>query len=93
MYMTAEGKALKEAYQWEARAQWRGDPLRGPVEIEVTLFHGDKCARDIDNYSKILLDALTGIVWDDDKQVEKMAVVKAYDRLTPRVELSITASI
>jgi hypothetical protein len=25
-YMTAEGKAIKTAYQWEAKAQWRDKP-------------------------------------------------------------------
>lgn len=29
MYMTAEGKALKEQYQWEANSQGKGPPLEG----------------------------------------------------------------
>jgi hypothetical protein len=33
MYMTSEGKAFKEAYQWEARAQWKGKPLTGDIEV------------------------------------------------------------
>jgi hypothetical protein len=34
--MTPEGKALKEAYQWEIRAQWKGKPLEGDIEISLT---------------------------------------------------------
>lgn len=89
VYMSAAGKALKEAYQWEAKSQWDGEPLSGPVEVAITLFHGDKRARDLDNYGKVLLDALTGIVWLDDKQIMRMTVVKAYDKTRPRVEVEI----
>jgi len=28
-YMTDRGRALKERYQWEARAQWRDEPVKG----------------------------------------------------------------
>lgn len=31
--MKPEGKALKEQYQWEAKAQWKGKPLKGNVAI------------------------------------------------------------
>ena len=46
IYMTAEGKALKTAYQWEAKkAQWRaaprGDELARSVQI-VAAMHSRK---------------------------------------------------
>ena len=31
MYMTAEGKAQKEAYAWEAKSQWRDKPLADTI--------------------------------------------------------------
>lgn len=31
---------------------------------------------DIDNYSKTILDALNGVAWVDDKQIERLFVVK-----------------
>lgn len=89
--MSAAGKALKEAYQWEAKGQWHKAPLSDPLEVVITLYHGDKRARDIDNYGKVLLDALTGIVWLDDKQIVRMSVEKAYDKARPRVEIEVTA--
>ncbi len=87
--MSAAGRALKEAYQWEAKSQWKQEPFSGSVEVSITLFHGDKRARDIDNYGKVLLDALTGIVWEDDKQIVRMTVEKAYDKERPRIEIAI----
>ncbi len=88
--MSRKGKDLKEYYSLEAISQRRGFKcLTGAVEISIKLFFGDKRVRDIDNYNKILLDALTGIVWKDDRQIQKMTVEKFYDKENPRIELEI----
>jgi Holliday junction resolvase RusA-like endonuclease len=70
-YMTAQGKALKEHYQWEARSQWKGKPLEGDVEPEIALYFGTKRKADWDNFHKLSGDALTGIVYHDDSQVSR----------------------
>lgn len=87
--MTAEGKALKAAYQLQAQSQWRGEPLTGPLSLEVTLYFGTRRKGDIDNFNKLVLDALTGIVWEDDSQIEELRLRKAYDKERPRVEVEI----
>jgi Holliday junction resolvase RusA-like endonuclease len=46
---------------------------------------------DIDNYLKIILDSLNGIVYKDDAQVCKCTVSKRYDDY-PRVEILIKES-
>jgi Holliday junction resolvase RusA-like endonuclease len=51
-YMTPEGKALKEAYQWEARAQWNGKPLEGDIAVSIALFFGTRRRADLDNFNK-----------------------------------------
>src|SRR5689334_20654176 len=86
-YMTAEGKALKEQYQWEARAQWRGKPLEGDIALSITLFFGTKRKADLDNFNKLSLDALTGIVYHDDSQVAELNIKRAYDKARPRIEV------
>lgn len=43
---------------------------------------------DCDNIAKILLDAMTGIVYEDDKQIIRLVVEKYYDEV-PRVEVAI----
>lgn len=45
-----------------------------------------KC--DIDNIVKIVLDALNGICYNDDKQVVKITASKVYTLEQPRVEVS-----
>jgi Holliday junction resolvase RusA-like endonuclease len=78
--MTAEGKALKEQYQWEAKAQWKGKPLEGDIEVSITLYFGTKRRADLDNFNKLSLDALTCIVYVDDAQIAELHLKWAYVR-------------
>lgn len=91
--MTPEGKALKQSYQIQAKyALGAQTKLVGNLAMQVKLYFGDKRARDVDNYNKILLDSLTGIIYDDDKQIQKLCVEKYYDKQNPRIEIIISES-
>ena len=87
--MTKKGKEMKESYQWQAKSQWKEKMLLRAVSLQISLYFGDKRKRDIDNYHKLSLDALSGIVWEDDSQVEEMMVRKFYDKQNPRIEITI----
>ena len=89
MYMSAEGKTLKESYQWQARSQWKRKPLAKSLQIAVKLYHGTKRVTDWDNFHKLSMDALTGIVWLDDSQIQEADVCKFYDKENPRIEIII----
>lgn len=70
--------------------QWTHPPLEGPVTLHVTLsdtkVHVDcrptqphesrKLRGDIDNYAKLVLDALIGVAYIDDRQLVELYVVK-----------------
>lgn len=89
-YMTAKGKKLKEDYQWQIKSQYRNKkPIKGDVGLEVKLFFGKNGKRDIDNFNKILYDAFTGIVWDDDSQIQSVSTDKEFDKESPRIELEV----
>ena len=90
-YMTTAGKILKQAYQWEAKAQWKGKPLSGDIEVSITLYFGTKRKADLDNFNKLSLDALTGIAYDDDSQIAKLTIERGYDTLQPRVVISLAS--
>lgn len=91
MYMSKEGKQMKESYQWQLKSQWRGNKcLTGPLGIEVRLYFKDNRRRDIDNYGKVLLDSLTGIIYEDDEQIQSMSVAKFVDKDNPRIEIEVT---
>lgn len=49
--------------------------IRDPVKVEIHLFPPDKRKRDIDNYNKGILDALTyARIWEDDHLVDQLLV-------------------
>lgn len=87
--MTPEARSLKESYQWQAKAQWRSEPLSKRLKVSITLFFKDKRRRDWDNWHKLSMDALSGIVWVDDEQIDEAIVRKAIDKAQPRIEISV----
>lgn len=42
--------------------------------VSIRLFMPDRRRRDIDNYNKILLDSLTGLIWEDDSQIDILTI-------------------
>ncbi len=88
-YMTTKGKELKESYQWQIKSQYKGKPIKNDIDLRVELFFGDNRIRDIDNYNKILLDAFTGILWEDDSQIQSLLIVKNKDLKNPRIEIQL----
>lgn len=45
---------------------------------------------DVDNIAKIILDALNGIAYEDDKQVIELSVIKRYTEDKERVEIELS---
>lgn len=86
-FMTGRAKANKEAIGFEARAQYRGKPLSCDLKAEVVIYWPTKRQHDVDNI-KALIDACTGILWEDDAQISDLRLRKGYDKANPRVELS-----
>ena len=87
-FMTDRGARNKQAIGWEARSQYRAKPLEGPLKVQIALYWPDKRKHDIDNI-KVLLDALTGIVWEDDSQIVDLHLTKSIDTKQPRVEMTL----
>ena len=86
-YMSAKGKELKKQYQDEMWKQRSGGIMKEPLELNVKIYFSGKGKHDIDNFSKLILDAGNGILWEDDGLIHKMTVEKDYDKSAPRIEL------
>jgi crossover junction endodeoxyribonuclease RusA len=52
-----------------ASAAWSGAPVSMDVAVVITYYGRGGWAMDLDNMSKPILDAMSGIVWVDDKQL------------------------
>jgi crossover junction endodeoxyribonuclease RusA len=87
--MDTKCKTLKLSYQKQVRAQYSHLPLKAPLRAVLSLWHGTRRVTDIDNFNKLVLDSLTGLVYEDDSQIVELTITKGYDKERPRVEVII----
>ena len=89
-YKTYTPETTKQAEK-DLGKQWVGPPTEGSIEVvilladtfvEVTVIPCDppSCRKlnrgDIDNYAKLVMDALNKIAWNDDRQISRLYVYK-----------------
>jgi len=92
-YMLKDKKKVKQTYIDQAKEQYKGKLIEeGFLGLEIFYFFGTKHRRDIDNYSKALLDAFSGIIYRDDEQVKPLIQDKFYDKKNPRIEIRFIKS-
>ena len=84
-------RQAKESAELSIKRQWRGLPaLTVPVSLHARCYFPDRRKRDAGNLGKMLGDALSGIVYEDDSQVYRETYERAgIDKSNPRVELTI----
>lgn len=71
-FRLAVGSAVVVA---RAGGQIPKSPLDGRLVAELTLYPPDRRTRDVDNYAKGVLDALTHArVWHDDSQLDRLVL-------------------
>lgn len=86
--LSMEARIYRNQCGLVAAAQWKGEPLAGPVRIHADVFMPDRRG-DLMNREKQMLDALQGTVILDDSQVWDMRMVRHTDPRNPRVEISV----
>lgn len=63
-------------------------PLIGDVSINFTVFR-PRQKGDLDNYNKVMFDALQGLAYFNDNQIVEIHSFRKDDKKNPRVEILI----
>lgn len=76
-YVSKAGHLFREKVLIDINEQAAGIQLDGRLNVEVILYPPDRRTRDLDNYMKALLDAITHAgFWVDDEQIDQLSIMR-----------------
>jgi len=83
--------AWEQQVAWAARELMRDQPpLTDDLTVQLVFYRKGKRRADIDNLSKSILDAMNGIIFNDDRQIVQLTAAVFYRSTTPGVAVKIT---
>jgi Holliday junction resolvase RusA-like endonuclease len=84
-YTPKESQKAKKTLAWQLKAACPGLRCDGESRFGIQVeFRTDKPKMaDGDNFEKLLLDAFTGVIWNDDEQVDEMQWKRVRGALVP----------
>ena len=77
------------AKAWRAHTSWVIPPEDQKIIVRMWVYWQNRSRRDADNLFKVTLDALTGILYLDDRMCLPRVMDFSVDRTNPRVELEL----
>jgi Holliday junction resolvase RusA-like endonuclease len=91
-YRNGKNKAVEQVEEQMRALKAERFPIAVKLRIEARMFEPNRSKRrDISNYTKLVHDALTGIVYADDSQLDRVLWVRAgVDIDRPRLELEVS---
>lgn len=87
-FIKPKPKQQKDYYILQAKQQIK-QKLKWEIKLEVKIYFWDRRKRDIDNYNKLWMDALSWVLYEDDKQVTDLRLIKDYDKDNPRIVINV----
>ncbi len=87
-YVSQKAREYKTAV---ARLLRGATPTAEAVSVKVHIYRPEKRG-DLDNYLKVLFDALSGFLYLDDSQVAHLEAWKLDDKDNPRAEVSVSVT-
>jgi len=91
-YQPERVRDWQELLGWKAKEAFKGDPLTGQIALDLTFYRKSKRVCDIDNLSKTVLDALEGILFENDNQIAELHIYKLPARMSddgPGVQITV----
>ena len=58
-------------------------PSLEPLELTIHFFRGSRLKRDIDNLAKLYMDALQGLLWENDVQIHTLHATQEWVKHSP----------
>ena len=90
--LSTKYRSAKLAVNYIARAhrEQGAGPLEGPVEMRGVTHFPDRRRRDIHNYIQLIADAIEGVAYENDNQINKLVWERGeIDRERPRIDLTL----
>lgn len=78
-YTPADVKTWQDSIGYVVGSFYRDELWTGDVAVSLSFYLPDHRRRDADNLSKAVLDALNGVIWKDDTQVQQLFIRKFYE--------------
>lgn len=88
MYLSAKGADYKQHAGWIARIAYRDEPMTCDVAMRLS-FYRPRRRGDLSNLVKVIEDAFTGILYDDDDRIVEEHLFRFEDPSNPRVEVTL----
>lgn len=86
MVVTDEARSYKEEIKYLLAGCV---PMMNDVSVNFTVFRPRKIG-DLDNYNKVMFDALQGLTYQNDSQITEIHSYRKDDKDNPRVEILIS---
>ena len=91
-YITKRGKEYRSIVEVELINEMiHYDIIEGDCKVELHFYFNNKRKNDIDNYAKVMLDCMSEIVYNDDRQIIELIVKKFYDKERPRIVIKCSS--
>lgn len=90
IFNPSEIREWTEDARFQARTQYRGKPIEGPVIVNYQIYRWADMG-DLGGFEAAIDDMLQGVVYKNDKQIMGRATAKHIDRENPRVEILVSA--
>lgn len=87
VHVSQEAQNYKAGVKWKALHQ-NMTPMSGELAMYVNVYRPAKRG-DLDNFAKVLGDALNGVAYHDDSQIIELHMWRHDDKANPRVEVEV----
>jgi len=88
-YITKKGRVYKnDIEEILVKEMENKDIIKNECKVSLVFYFNNKRKNDIDNYAKPILDFLSDIVYEDDRQIVELNIKKIYDKNNPRIVIT-----